>query len=84
MNCTLIGMKSIDEGKQDIVCTICRVLTSKFSSLQPGSVIEMAMWYYFGYIANEFTNRVYCQCGDLDSSLTIVQSVDTTPGDAHR
>ncbi len=37
MNGTLIGMKSMDEGKHDIVCTICRFLTSyNWPSLQPG------------------------------------------------
>ncbi len=39
MNGTLRGMKSMDEGKHDIVCTICRFLTSyKWPSLQPISV----------------------------------------------
>ena len=32
MNGTLIGMKSMDEGKHDIVCT--------FLTLQPGNVTE--------------------------------------------
>ncbi len=38
---TLIGMKSMDEGKHDLICLICRVLTSyKPPTLQPGSITE--------------------------------------------
>ncbi len=56
---TLIGMKSMDEGKHDIVCTICSFLTSyKWPSLQPGNVTEKVAWYYFWHIANEYFNRV--------------------------
>ncbi len=41
MNGTLIGMKSVDEGKHGFICLICRVLTSlKPPTLQPGSITK--------------------------------------------
>ena len=44
---TLIGMKSMDEGKYDLISLICRVLTSyKPPTLQPENITEKVALLY--------------------------------------
>ena len=55
MNGTLIGMKSMDEGKHDLISLVCRVRTSyKPPTLQPGNITEKVAWLYLWQIVNEF------------------------------
>ena len=59
MHGTLIGMKSLDEGKHDQISLICRVLTSyKPPNLQPEGITEKVTW----QIANEFVIE-FIVCG---------------------
>ncbi len=64
MNGTLIGMKSIDEGKHDLISLVCRVRTSyKPPTLQPGNITEKVAWLYLWQIVNEFVIE-FIDCGE--------------------
>ncbi len=64
MNDTLKGMKSMDEGKHDLISFICRVLTSyKPNTLQPENTTEKVGWLYLWQIVNEFVIE-FIVCGE--------------------